>query len=171
MKVSYAALDLQTGRAYAVATPSGITRLELRPGLLAGFIGVLKDEYGVIPVEDERPFHTLKRELDSYFSGEPVVFTSRLDLVGTEFQKKVWRALMKVPYGNVRSYKWLAGLAGNPDAARAVGGALNRNRIPIIIPCHRVVQSTGGIGGFACGLDVKRMLLGVEGVIPPYRLQ
>jgi methylated-DNA-[protein]-cysteine S-methyltransferase len=168
MKVSYTALDLPTGAAFAAATPDGLTRLELKARSLSDFVRGLEAEFGVAPVEDGRPFAALRAELESYFAGEPVVFTPGLDLKGTEFQKRVWRALMKIPYGNVRSYRWVAAMLGNPAAARAVGGALNRNRVPIIIPCHRVVESSGGLGGFACGLDVKRALLKVEGILPPY---
>lgn len=168
MRISYARLDLPTGPAFAAATEMGLTRLELKAPPLGEFAGGLEAEFGVRPMEDERPFTALALELKHYFAGEPVVFTSRLDTRGTPFQKKVWRALMDIPYGNVRSYKWLAGVSGNPGAARAVGGALHGNRIPIVIPCHRVIESSGGLGGFGAGLEIKRTLLRVEGVLPPY---
>jgi methylated-DNA-[protein]-cysteine S-methyltransferase len=167
VKVAYTALELPTGVAFAAATPAGITRLDLRPVSLADFAIGLSAEFGVRPVEDDRPFKALRAELKSYFRGEPVIFTTALDVKGTEFQKKVWRVLMKIPYGNVRSYKWVAERAGNPAAARAAGSAVGANRVPIIIPCHRVIESSGGLGGYACGLDVKRALLRVEGVVIP----
>jgi methylated-DNA-[protein]-cysteine S-methyltransferase len=166
MKLNYLAMDLPTGIAVAAATPGGIVRLKLRVESLAGFLSELEAEFGVTPVEDGRPFKTLMKELTAYFSGEPVSFTVKLDVGGTPFQKKVWAELLKIPYGNVRSYKWLAAKAGKPDAARAVGGALHANRVPIIIPCHRVIESSGGLGGYGGGLDIKRWLLELEGVLP-----
>jgi len=166
MKLYFTTMELPTGVAAAAATDKGLTRLSLKPGGIDGFLDGLESEFGVKAVHDERPFTALKRELSGYFRGEPVAFTSRLDLRGTEFQKKVWEELMKIPYGNVRSYGWLARTLGNPKAARAVGGALNKNRIPILIPCHRVVEASGSLGGFECGLDVKVKLLQVEGVFP-----
>jgi methylated-DNA-[protein]-cysteine S-methyltransferase len=166
VSIYYTTIELPTGPAYAAATPVGLTRLSIRRESLSGFLSGVEAEYGTAPVEDDRPFASLRRELGAYFRGEPVSFTVRLDITGTEFQKRVWRELTKIPYGNLRSYKWLASMAGNPLAARAVGGALNKNRVPIIIPCHRVVESSGGLGGFGCGLDVKARLLEVEGVLP-----
>ena len=171
MKIKYTSLELPTGLAFAAATDAGLTRLSLREHSLADFINELEAEFGMSPVEDGRPFLTLKKELNSYFKGEPVSFTTRLDLRGTEFQVRVWHALLNVPYGNVRSYRWLAAMAGNPQAARAVGGALNRNRVAVVVPCHRVVEASGGLGGFGYGLDIKRRLLELEGVLPPYAAQ
>jgi len=165
MKLYYTEINLPTGTAYVAATKDGIVRLELKATSRTGFIDGLRDEFGVAPVEARRPFAALTRELMSYFSGEPVAFTAKVDLRGTEFQRKIWRTLSSIPYGNIRSYKWVAEKAGNPRGARAVGQALNRNPVPIIVPCHRVVQSSGGLGGFGCGLDIKVKLLEVEGVI------
>lgn len=166
MKVYYHAFELPTGLALAAATPSGITRIDLKAGTFADFIDELDAEFGTTPVESEKPFKVLVNELNAYFSGEPVSFTSRLDISGSPFQMRVWSELLKVPYGNVRSYKWLAEMAGNPQAARAVGGALNKNRVPVLIPCHRVVESSGSLGGFGCGLEIKRVLLELEGILP-----
>ena len=164
-KIFYSAIELPTGIAFAAATKAGIAKVELRARSLADFIDEVEAEFGARPAEYERPFKTLRKELAAYFSGEPVSFTQRLDVKGTPFQRRVWAELMKVPYGNVRSYKWLAAMAGNPNAARAVGNALGSNRIPILIPCHRVVESSGGLGGFGGGLDLKVKLLELEGVL------
>ncbi len=166
MKLYYAVMDLPTGPAFAAATQSGITRLTLNMPTLAECVEEAESEFGVKPVASDKPFTQLKKELDAYFSGEPVAFTVRLDVSGTDFQKRVWRELLKIPYGNIRSYKWLAAMAGNPKGSRAVGGALSRNRVPVVIPCHRVVEASGGLGGFGCGLDIKRKLLELEGVLP-----
>lgn len=101
----------------------------------------------------------------AYFSGRRVDFTCDLDFNGaTPFQQRVWRAARLIPYGETRSYKWVAARAGNEDAARAVGQALGKNPLPIIIPCHRVLAADGGPGGFTGGLEMKRRLLKLESV-------
>lgn len=104
----------------------------------------------------------VRRQLDEYFRGERRSFCLELSPEGTDFQKKVWRALYDIPYGETRSYRDIALAAGSPKAFRAVGQANHVNPIAIIIPCHRVLRSDGGIGGYAGGLDTKRMLLALE---------
>lgn len=89
-------------------------------------------------------------------------FDGPLDMRGTFFEKKVWSALKKIPYGQTRSYKEIAEGIGHPKAFRAVGNANGRNSIPLIIPCHRVIESNGGLGGFGHGLKVKKQLLKLE---------
>ncbi len=86
---------------------------------------------------------------------------------GTPFQKKVWTAALSIPPGEVRSYRWLAEQVGNPRAVRAAAGALGANPLLLFVPCHRVLQSNGGLGGFACGVHVKEQLLAHEGVLLP----
>jgi methylated-DNA-[protein]-cysteine S-methyltransferase len=98
-------------------------------------------------------------ELDEYFAGRLKDFTVPLSLGGTDFQKRVWRALREIPYGQTISYKDLAVSVGNPKASRAVGGANHHNPIVIIIPCHRVIGSDGKLTGFGGGLGVKEFLL------------
>ncbi|WP_458701384.1 methylated-DNA--[protein]-cysteine S-methyltransferase [Sulfurospirillum sp. 1307] len=106
---------------------------------------------------------TCKEQLDKYFAGKLKKFTIPLDFKsGTEFQKKVWNALLKIPYGKTISYKQLAGMIENPKAIRAVGGANNKNPIPIIVPCHRVIGSNGKLVGYASGLKIKKYLLDLE---------
>jgi methylated-DNA-[protein]-cysteine S-methyltransferase len=105
----------------------------------------------------------LKKELKEYFESGREEFTQRIVLTGgTEFEKAVWHALMEIPYGETRTYKWLAEKIGKPNASRAVGQALSRNPIPIIIPCHRIIESDGTIGGYSGGIDIKRRLLDIE---------
>jgi methylated-DNA-[protein]-cysteine S-methyltransferase len=166
MSLYYSSIDLPTGPAVAAATEGGLCKLDLNPPSFGEFMEEVEAQFGTKPVEDGRMFLTLWRELKSYFAGEPVSFTQKLDLRGTEFQKTVWRELLKIPYGNVRSYKWLAAQAGNPNAARAVGNALGGNKIPVIIPCHRIIESSGGLGGFGGGIELKKRLLQLEGVLP-----
>ena len=81
---------------------------------------------------------------------------------GTDFQKKVWEALKAIPYGETRSYAQIAAAAGNPKACRAVGGANNKNPLPVIIPCHRVIGADGSLTGYGGGLEIKRFLLNLE---------
>lgn len=102
------------------------------------------------------------RELREYFEGTRREFSIPLSPEGTAFQKKVWAALEGIPYGQTRSYKQIAGLVGNDKACRAVGLANNRNPIPIIIPCHRVVGSDGRLTGYAGGVEMKDVLLKLE---------
>jgi O-6-methylguanine DNA methyltransferase len=105
-----------------------------------------------------------QRQLDQYFAGERRSFELEIDLRAAPFQQAVLRELARVPYGVLASYGELARRIGKPRAARAVGGALNRNPIPIVLPCHRVVGASGALVGYAGGLDRKRALLELEGV-------
>lgn len=102
------------------------------------------------------------RELGEYFAGTRTGFTFAWLTEGTEFQERVWRELEKIPYGATVTYGELARLLGQPGASRAVGTANGRNPIPIVIPCHRVVASGGGLGGYGGGLPLKRRLLELE---------
>jgi methylated-DNA-[protein]-cysteine S-methyltransferase len=104
-----------------------------------------------------------QRQLGEYFAGQLTVFTVKLDFAGTDFQRRVWAALLTIPYGQTRSYGEIARQIGSPAAVRAVGAANGRNPISIIAPCHRVVGSTGELTGFAGGLQTKARLLAFEG--------
>jgi O-6-methylguanine DNA methyltransferase len=101
-------------------------------------------------------------QLEEYFGGRRKVFDLPLDLRGTEFQLSVWCALRQIPFGETRSYAEVARAIGSPRAVRAVGAANGSNPVPIIVPCHRVVASGGGLGGYGGGLDLKRKLLDLE---------
>jgi methylated-DNA-[protein]-cysteine S-methyltransferase len=103
-----------------------------------------------------------ERQLNAYFSGKVEKFSLALDFVGTEFQKKVWKALLAIPFGQTRSYAQIATQIGRPAAVRAVGAAIGRNPISVIAPCHRVIGSNGKLTGFAGGLEAKAYLLGME---------
>jgi len=103
-----------------------------------------------------------ERQLSEYFAGKRRSFSLALDMRGTSFQKNVWEALLAIPFGETRSYGQLAKQLGNPNATRAVGAANGRNPISIIVPCHRVIGSSGKLTGFAGGLDVKAHLLNLE---------
>lgn len=102
-------------------------------------------------------------QLSEYFAGKRKSFSLALDFKGTDFQMKVWRALLEIPFGETRSYGQLAKQLGNPKAGRAVGAANGRNPIAIIAPCHRVIGASGRLTGFAGGLEAKARLLSLEG--------
>jgi methylated-DNA-[protein]-cysteine S-methyltransferase len=127
--------------------------------------GIRRIEFEKRPIRDEPPSPLMREtllQLRSYFSGELHRFDLPLDLVGTEFQQRVWRALQTIPYGETRSYSQIAEQIGAPRAVRAVGAANGRNPIPIVVPCHRVIGASGDLVGFGGGLDWKRFLLGLE---------
>jgi len=111
---------------------------------------------------DSPVLHTAISQLNEYFAGVRKSFDLPLKFSGTEFQKQVWHELSKIPYGETVSYKELAERVGNIKACRAVGMANNKNPIPIIIPCHRVIGANGKLTGYAGGLNVKKFLLDLE---------
>jgi methylated-DNA-[protein]-cysteine S-methyltransferase len=111
---------------------------------------------------DDDAFPQVVEQLEAYFAGERTEFDLALDLVGTSFQKRVWEALLTIPYGETRSYGEIARQIGAPGAFRAVGLANGHNPIGIIVPCHRVIGSNGSLTGYGGGLDRKRALLELE---------
>jgi len=117
-------------------------------------------------VNSPEKFKDLAGRLKAYFAGRKVSFPDGLDISSaTPFQQKVWQTARCIPYGETRSYGWLAAETGKPKAARAAGQAMARNRLPIVIPCHRVTGSNG-IGGFSGGIDIKKRLLQLEASTP-----
>jgi O-6-methylguanine DNA methyltransferase len=112
--------------------------------------------------EDSHRNHRVVTELDLYFQGKLHEFNVPLDLRGTNFQLKVWRLLLSVPYGKTCSYRDIARSLGQPRAARAVGGAVGSNPISIIVPCHRIIGANGSLTGYGGGLSRKRALLSLE---------
>ncbi len=118
------------------------------------------------PMDEEENSPVLvetERQLNEYFAGKRNRFELELDFVGTEFQRRVWHALLTIPFGETRSYGQIAVQVGNPRAVRAVGAANGRNPISIIAPCHRVIGASGDLTGFAGGLKAKELLLALEG--------
>lgn len=119
-------------------------------------------------VEEATPvFRTLSDELTAYLEGGLREFSTPLDMRGTPFRLEVWRALLEIPYGETRSYGWVAQRIGRPTAVRAVGSANGANPVPVIVPCHRVIGSDGTLTGYGGGLDLKDRLLRVEGISTP----
>lgn len=111
---------------------------------------------------DDSAFADVREQLTSYFTGDRRTFDLGLDLRGTEFQLRVWRALLAIPYGRTTTYGALAAAIGRPNAIRAVGAANGANPIPIVVPCHRVIGAGGSLTGFGGGLPAKRFLLDLE---------
>ena len=132
--------------------------------LLASDKGLKKLSYTKLPeaIGNKTIEQRAISELKEYFSGKRKEFSVPLDLIGTEFQKKVWEVLKRIGYGQVDSYTDVARDINNPKAVRAVGNANGNNPVPIIVPCHRVIASGGGLGGYSGGLTIKRKLLKIE---------
>ena len=104
-----------------------------------------------------------RKELSEYFAQRRAEFALRTIFVeGTPFEKEVWGILKEIPYGETRTYKWIADRIGKPHACRAVGNALGKNPLPVIFPCHRIIESDGSLGGYTPGVEIKRRLLEIE---------
>jgi len=148
-------------KVFVASTDRGVCMVDyLKPEKV--FLKELQKQFpGEIVRNDQKNREALS-QLKKYVKGELKHFQCRLDLKGTPFQKKVWSALTKIPYGKTRSYKDIAHAISHPKAFRAVGNANGSNPIPLIVPCHRVIESNGGLGGFGHGLKVKRQLLAFE---------
>lgn len=107
-----------------------------------------------------------RHQLLDYLDGKRTAFDMPLDCSrGTAFQRRVWKVLQRVPYGKLRSYQWIASRVGGRHYARAVGSAVGANPLPVVIPCHRIVAHDASLGGFSCGLPMKRKLLTLEGTL------
>ena len=162
LMVRYTVISTKFGWLGMGGSEAGLSFITL-PRPSAGAVLVVLEDSIKDAVEDACAFGDLPYRLQRYFDGEKVAFPDRLDLSGaTAFQQAVWNTTRSIPYGENRSYAWVARKIGSTRAGRAVGGALARNRLPIIVPCHRVVASGGGLGGFSGGLELKRRLLELE---------
>lgn len=130
-------------------------------------IAVLREQAPDLVVMEPSPqLERAQAQLLDYLAGERQTFDVPLDLSrGTAFQRQVWRTLLKVPYGKLRSYQWVAARVGGRQYARAVGNAAGANPLPILVPCHRVVAHDATLGGFSGGLSTKRKLLTLEGTL------
>lgn len=156
--------DSPLGPIGLAATTQGLSSLMVRVKAEA-YESYLAQSFGAHPVADSKPLDRVRLFLDRYFAGKRIAFEGPFDLLtGTPFQRRVWGTLLTIPYGEVRSYRWLAETVGHPGAYRAVGHANGANPVAILIPCHRVINRNGHLGGYSGGLDVKRALLGLEKV-------
>lgn len=148
-------MDSPIGKLYLVASKKGLC-------------GIFWEEQNISYEGKDKKGHAqilklANKELNHYFKGILKEFSMPLDLVGTPFQLKVWSRLQKIPYGSTKSYKDIATELKDKNACRAVGTANGKNPIAIIIPCHRVINANGALGGYAGGLDIKKKLLSIEG--------
>jgi methylated-DNA-[protein]-cysteine S-methyltransferase len=126
-------------------------------------VGISFERPDGIPLRKSDHVSIAKRELSEYFEKGRKEFACKTFFTeGTAFEKEVWLALKEVPSGETRTYKWLADRIGKPRAFRAVGNALGKNPIPIIFPCHRIIESDGSLGGYSSGTEIKRRLLKIE---------
>lgn len=162
--LTYTSFPTPIGVIYAAATSQGVCRLTF-DATDEGFEEELITRYGarVLFAPQTPLLKKTEEQFERYFLGELRQFELPFDfLEGTPFYKRVWDMLLKIPYGQVRSYRWVAEQVGLPQGARAVGQANSRNRIAILIPCHRVINNDGRIGGYGDRLDVKEYLLELE---------
>jgi methylated-DNA-[protein]-cysteine S-methyltransferase len=158
MPTAFTRLDSPLGRLLLTSDGAAVTGLYLHDRPTAGW------------EPDARPFERVAAELEGYFAGRRTAFTVPLAPAGTPFQQAAWKALLQIPYGETVSYAEQARRLGVPTAARAVGSANGKNPICVLIPCHRVIATGGGLGGYGGGLDRKRLLLELEArgrILPP----
>ena len=148
-------------KVFVASTEKGICGVDFRTSEKA-FLKKLKERFPGEMIRNGRKNREAVSQLKKYLNGRLKKFNCSLDPKGTSFEKKVWSALVKIPYGRTRSYKEVAQSIGHPKAFRAVGNANGNNSLPLIIPCHRVIESNGGLGGFGHGIKVKKRLLDFE---------
>lgn len=161
--IIFASFDTSLGWMGIVGSPDGLKRVIL-PQKSKEAVLYQVMSYGCVTEEQSSAmFGDLPNRLRWYLEGKPVDFPDKLDLAeATHFQYDVWRLVRNIPYGETRSYGWVASRLGLPKAARSVGQALGRNPLPIIVPCHRVIKSDGRLGGFGGGVGIKELFLRLE---------
>jgi methylated-DNA-[protein]-cysteine S-methyltransferase len=166
LDVAYTTTDSPFGPLLLAKTPRGLVRIGLPNQDNEELLAELSERVSPRVLEARRGFEEARRELDLYFEGGLERFDLPLDWSLTDgFRAKVQRAISEIPYGQTRNYREMATIAGNERAVRAAGTACGRNPLPVIVPCHRVLRSGGGLGGYGGGLPMKRALLELEGVL------
>jgi methylated-DNA-[protein]-cysteine S-methyltransferase len=159
----YTQMNSPVGPLLLVSSEKGLVRIALPSESGGDRMNHITAEYpDACFIEDAGKNQEAVRQIEEYFSGTRKSFTLPLDLRGTDFQKKVWKAMLKVPFGRKRSYGQIARDIGNPKACRAVGGSCGKNTIAIVIPCHRIIGSDGSMTGFGGGISLKERLLDLE---------
>ncbi len=148
-------------RVFVASTEKGVCRVDFLK-TEEDFLRELRKRPHTQIIKDRLKNRDVLNQLKKYLGGKLKRFECRLDVKGTPFQRKVWKTLSKIPFGETRSYKEIARKIGQPNAFRAVGNANSKNPVPLIIPCHRVIESDGGLGGFGHGIKIKKMLLEFE---------
>ena len=168
LDVAYGTLDSPLGRLTLFVTPRGLVRLSYPGEPIEEQLDELAATVSPRLMAAPERTDAARRQLDEYFAGERHDLEVPIDwrlLHG--FREQVLRATARIPFGQVSTYREIATEAGSPNAYRAAGNALGSNPVPIVVPCHRVLHAGGGLGGYTGGLDRKRFLLGIEGVLPP----
>jgi methylated-DNA-[protein]-cysteine S-methyltransferase len=167
LDVAYDYADTPMGRLLVATSERGLCRISFDPEPDRE-LDWLATAFGARVLRSAKPIDPVRRELDEYFEGGRQEFDLTVDLSPVpHFQREVLEELVRVPYGHVDTYGGLATRVGRPRAARAVGGALNRNPVPIVVPCHRIVGASGSLTGYGGGLERKEALLALEGAILP----
>ena len=165
LDAAYDVVDSPLGRLLVATGDRGILRISYDADV-EQHLDWLSEVVGRSVLRAPRQVEPVRRELDEYFEGRRQAFDLTVDLRGvTPFTERVLRELARVPFGQTTTYAELASRAGNPKAARAVGMTMNRNRIPIVLPCHRIVGANGTLVGYVGGLDRKEALLRLEGAL------
>jgi O-6-methylguanine DNA methyltransferase len=161
-RLIYTTFNSPLGAIGVAATSYGICRVVLSITNESEFVEKLKMIYHS-PKRKPQQLKEIEKEFNLYFSGKLKDFSFKVDLhQGTSFQQHVWRKLSFIPFGETRSYQWLANKICQPKACRAVGNANGKNPTPIIVPCHRVIKKNGTLGGFTGGTHLKKYLLNLE---------
>ncbi len=161
--IHYSCLGAPFGPVFVAKTAKGICFINLSKISETSFQSLLTKRFLKKPIRDDKKLKSVINELLDYFNINQVNFKSLLDLrIGTTFQRKVWDKISEIPYGELRTYKWIANEIGNINAVRAVGNAVGKNPVPPIIPCHRVIRTDGKLGGFSSGISLKKLLLKLE---------
>ena len=164
-EVAYGHTDSPIGRLLLAVTDRGLIRLQWIDNDEDETLQELADKVSPRILHAPSRLDDVRRELDEYFAGTRRDFDLSLDMrMAKGFTRKVLEATSRIPFGSVSTYRDVAKRAGSPRGMRATGNALGWNRIPVVIPCHRVVRTGGGLGGYGGGLHRKRILLGIEGV-------
>ncbi|MBV8296090.1 MAG: methylated-DNA--[protein]-cysteine S-methyltransferase [Acidimicrobiia bacterium] len=167
LDVAYAEVDSPIGRLMVASTAKGVVRLAFPSERPDDVLDELAGRLSPRVLEAPAALDAVRRELDEYFEGRLHRFSARLDwtLTGQGFRHEVLTHTARIPYGRTSTYMEMATKAGNRKAYRAAGNALGSNPIPVIVPCHRVLATGGGLGGYGGGLDVKERLLRLEGAL------
>ena len=161
--LNYTFIDSPIGLIGVASSSKGLVRLKVGLEDPNAFLEFVETQFPGNWTERTSAFKDLKAQLKLYFKGKLVKFNFKVDpRIGTPFQKKVWAGLRKVPFGQTRSYAWLAKTIGNPKACRAVGNANGKNPISILTPCHRIIRESGALGGYTGGISYKQFLLDLE---------
>ncbi len=164
-KVYYSGFYSPFGPVFVASTPKGVCLVSFSKISETKFLSLLRKRIQKDIIRNDKVLANVRKGLLDYFNGCPVRFKVPLDLsIGTQFQRKVWRKVREIPYGELRSYKWVARSIGRAHASRAVGNAVGRNPVAPIVPCHRVICSDGSLGGYTSGITIKKRLLNLEGI-------